>query len=59
MSSELRKSFLKSTGLTFDIDKMLNNVADDQKTKMFNKINWQLKRGIIDDDIKSNKSEEI
>lgn len=58
MSSELRKTFLKSTGLTFDIDKILNNVSDEQKTKIFNKINWQLKRGIIDDDIKSSKSEE-
>ena len=37
MSSELRKSFLKSTGLTFDIDKMLNNV---EKGFVPAHINW-------------------
>lgn len=58
MSSELRKSFLKTTGLTFDIDKMLNNVSDDQKAKMFNKFNWQMKQGILVNDIKSKAAED-
>ena len=55
--SELRKAFLKSTGLTFDIDKMLESMSENKKIEMINKINWQMKSGIIADNIKTEQAE--
>ena len=56
--SELRKAFLKSTGLTFDIDGLLANASADKKAELFNKLNWQMKQGVIVDNITSPKAEE-
>jgi hypothetical protein len=56
--SELRKAFYKATGLTYDIDKVLAKVSGDQKAKMFNKFNWQMKQGILVNDIKSKAAED-
>lgn len=43
--SELRENFLKATGLTFDIDKAISKLSDDQKQKFFNKLVWLMPGG--------------
>ena len=53
---DLRESFLKSTGLTFDPEKLLNNVSDEKRAEIFKKISWQISKGKILDNPKSDKA---
>ena len=53
----LRESFLKSTGLTFDPEKLLNNVSEEKKAELFNKISWQIGKGKVLDNPKSVKAQ--
>ena len=53
---DLRNNFYKSTGLTYDIEKFLENLPEEQKIKMFKKLKWQMNSGILMDNVKSEKS---
>lgn len=52
----LKENFYKSTGLTFDPEKLLNNVSDEKRAEIFKKISWQISKGKILDNPKSDKA---
>lgn len=52
----LKENFYKSTGLTFDPEKLLNNVSDEKRAEVFKKISWQIGKGKILDNPKSDKA---
>lgn len=43
----LQEKYYKLTGSTVNIEKIINNLPESEKLKFLNKLNWQLKSGIV------------
>lgn len=45
--SELAKLYTRLTGITYDLDKIMEGMSDEELIALYEKINWQISNGVV------------